>query len=139
MRGNKEFIVLLFNDFLMLLMRPKGLFTAVSLEPFTSDTQFTLYRQVPDGQYTFTSSLLPVPPQPFLLDQLRAKSVPDDQYGPCVFSLIIDKEEKDIPLRASSEKARNGWTKSIVDACVQYARHKKQDVRLQRSRPSSWW
>ena len=71
--------------------------------------------------------------QPFLLDTLRVKALPDDQYGPSVFSLIVANEEKDIPLRSSSNKARDKWVKNIMDACVQYARQKKQDIRLQRS------
>ena len=121
-------------------MRAKGLFTAVGdLEPFTSDTHFTLYRQVPCGQCSFTQLTSSCNPQPFLLDQLKAKNLPNDQYGPSVFSLIINKEDKDIPLRAASEKARDGWTKAIMDACVQYARNKKQDIRLRRSMPPHIW
>ena len=69
--------------------------------------------------------------------------MPVEQYGPSVFSLTIDNEEKDIPLKTFSDKARDKWTKSIGDAVVQYARSKKKDIRLQRSKlqhhcPIAW-
>lgn len=116
MRGNKDFVVLLFNDFLMMLTRHKALFgPAVEPEPFTSDTQYILYRQ------------------PFMLDRLRAKALPEELHGPAVFSLTITNEEKDIPLRTSSVKSRDQWVNTIMESCVQYARLKKQDGRLQRS------
>ena len=62
--------------------------------------------------------------------------MPVEQYGASVFSLTIDNEEKDIPLKASSDKARDKWVKSIGDAVIHYVQNKRKDIRLRRSKNS---
>ncbi|XP_019854027.1 PREDICTED: intersectin-1-like [Amphimedon queenslandica] len=114
-RGNKEMVGFLFNDF-FLLVRPKSLFvTAAQLEPFT-DNQFTMYRE------------------PFLLDQIQVKKGPVDQYGPSVFIVMLKTDaKKEIPLKAETDSGRDKWVKQIMEACVEYVRKQKQSSKLIRS------
>jgi hypothetical protein len=72
--------------------------------------------------------------EPFLLDKVQAKAGPVEQYGPSVFLLLIKSEKKEIPLKAESDSVRDKWTKSIMDACVNYVRGQKQNSKkVQRS------
>ena len=54
--------------------------------------------------------------------------------GPDTFRLLYQLEEKDIVLKAESEKAKEDWTKHIWDAVISYTQVKRDKKRQQKEK-----
>jgi hypothetical protein len=109
-RGNRDLVGFLFNDF-FLLVKPKNFFsraaTPTELEPFGKN-EFVMYRK------------------PYLLGEIKVNKAPSDQYGPSVFLMNYPSEEKDIPLKTDNDPVRDVWIKVIQDARHEYLKTKRR-------------